>query len=79
MESDNSANAGSNDSSGNSEALLAPPKACPSLSDVRELERNGVVGRDEARWRDVDRLVPVLSIAGELEIVTGREGGIPRL
>ena len=52
IESDNSAKAGSRASRGNSEELLPVAKACPSRSEVRELGRRGVVGRDEGLFRD---------------------------
>lgn len=65
IESDNSAKAGSRDSRGNSEEVPPAANPWPSRSDVRELERSGVVGRDERLLRvcEVERLVPLLSIA----------------
>ncbi len=64
IESESSAKAGSSDSKGNSEELLPAAKPWPSLKEVRELGRKGVVGRDEGLLRDadVDRLVPLLSM-----------------
>ena len=64
IESDSSANAGSRNSKGNSEEVPPAVKLCPSRNDVRELERRGVVGRDERLLRDcdVERLLLPLSI-----------------
>lgn len=65
IESDSSANAGSSDSKGNSEEEPPAAKPWPSRNDVRELERRGVVGRDERRLRvcDVERGLLLLCIA----------------
>ncbi len=64
IESDSSAKAGSSDSKGNSEELLPAVKPWPSLKEVRELGRKGVVGRDDGLLRDadVDLLVPLFSM-----------------
>ncbi len=64
IESDSSAKAGSSDSKGNSEELLPAAKPWPSLREVRELGRKGVVGRDDGLLRDadVDLLVPLFSM-----------------
>ena len=61
IESDSSANAGSRDSNAKPEEVS--PDAIP-WKDVRELERRGVVGRDERLLRDceVERGLLVLSI-----------------
>lgn len=74
IESDNSAKAGSKASRGNSEETFPGTNPCPSLREVRELGRNGVVGRDEGLLRDceVERLFPLLSIFikdGDSELV----------
>lgn len=64
IESDSSAKAGSNVSNGNSEEAVPLAKPWPSLKDVLELGRNGVVGREEGRWRDweIERLLLLFSI-----------------
>ena len=64
IESDSSANAGSRDSNAKPEEVSPDAKPWPSRKDVRELERRGVVGRDERLLRDceVERWVLLLSI-----------------
>lgn len=66
MESASSANAGSRVSRGKSEDRVLALKLWLSRRDVRELERRGVVGREEGLMRvaDVDLLVELLSIFG---------------
>ena len=54
IESDNSANAGSRDSNAKPEEVSPDAKPWPSRKDVRELERRGVVGRDERLLRDCE-------------------------
>ena len=57
IESDSSANAGSKASKGKFEAVLLPlgVSGWPSLREVREEGRRGVVGRDEGLGLDVER------------------------
>lgn len=66
MESASSANAGSRVLRGKSEDCVLALKLWLSRRDVRELERRGVVGREEGLMRvaDVDLLVVLLSIFG---------------
>jgi len=65
IESDSSAKAGSRDSRGNSKEMPPAVKPWPSRNDVRELERRGVVGRDERLLRvcEVERRLPLPSMA----------------
>lgn len=65
IESDSSAKAGSRDSRGNSDEDPPGVKPCPSRNEVRELERRGVVGREErlVLFCDVERWLLLLSIA----------------
>ena len=57
IESDSSAKAGSKLSRGNSDEVPAVAELWPSRKEVRELERRGVVGRDDRLLRvcDVER------------------------
>ena len=57
IESANSANAGSKASRGKLDVAVLPlgVSGWPSLSEVREEGRRGVVGRDEGLGRDVER------------------------
>lgn len=64
IESDSSAKAGSNDSSGKAAEVLPPGvNVWLSLKEVRELGRRGVVGRDGGRLREEERLVVPFSVA----------------
>lgn len=59
MESESSAKAGSNVSRGTIDGRpVTARELCASRKDVRELDLNGVEGRDDGnRVRDADRLV----------------------
>ena len=69
IESDSSAKAGSKASNGNSEEASPVINPWPSLNDVLELGRKGVVGREEGRLRDweVERLLPLLSMLARID------------
>ena len=67
IESDSSAKAGSRNCKGNSEEGLVLPMPADSLKDVREAERNGVVGREGGREADL------LALVGSIEAGVGGE------